>query len=152
VNPATLLATLRERGVTIEAHGDQVRIAPKNGVSTGELNALRQRKAEVLDLLRAEDAGSNQRALVVDAVACTPMPVAWRLHSRRLSLELWVVRDAHAAIELDRDGARAGLPVVLADDLERLRAFDDQRLRDVLDVLAVFPGSRVAALDPEAAS
>jgi hypothetical protein len=42
--------------------------------------------------------------------------------------------------------------VVLADDLERLRAFDDQRLRDVLDVLAVFPGARLAPPDPEAMS
>jgi hypothetical protein len=42
--------------------------------------------------------------------------------------------------------------VVLADDLQRLRDFNDQRLREVLEALAVFPGARLAVVDPEAAS
>jgi hypothetical protein len=63
-----------------------------------------------------------------------------------------VARDAEAADDLDRDGARGGLPVVLASDLDRLRTFDEQRLRDVLDALAVFPGARLGQLEPEAAS
>jgi hypothetical protein len=41
---------------------------------------------------------------------------------------------------------------VLADDLEHLRDFDDQRLRDLLEALTVFPGARIAVLDPEVAS
>jgi hypothetical protein len=103
---------------------------------------------------RAADAapGDQLGQLVLDAVACTPDVVAWRLYSRRLDRELWVARDAAAAVGLDAHGARVGLPVVLADDLERLRDFDDQRLRDVLEALAVFPGARLAELDPEAAS
>jgi hypothetical protein len=102
--------------------------------------------------LAAEAAGDQLARLVLDAVACTPDVVAWRLYSRRLDRELWVGRDAAAATALGADGARAGLPVVLADDLQRLRAFDDQRLRDVLEVLAVFPGAQLAELDPETAS
>ena len=86
------------------------------------------------------------------AVACAPDPAAWRLYSRRLDRELWVARDAEAATALDADGARAELPVVLADDLERLRDFDDHRLKHCLDVLMHFPGARLAELDPEAAS
>jgi len=101
--------------------------------------------------LRTEADGGGQLAQVVlQAVACTPDPAAWRLYTRRLDRELWVARDAAAAIALDADGARSGLPVVLADDLERLRDFDDQRLRHLLDVLAVFPGARLAEFDPEA--
>jgi hypothetical protein len=88
----------------------------------------------------------------VHAVACTPDAAAWRLYSRRLDRELWVARDAAAAAALDADGARAGLPVVLADDLARLRDLDDGHLRDLLEVLAVFPGARIASLDPEMAS
>jgi hypothetical protein len=100
--------------------------------------------------LRVEaDDGDQLARLVVQAVAYTPA-AAWRLYSRRLDRELWVARDAAAAAALDTDGARAGLPVVLADDLGRLRDLDDQRLRDVLEALAVFPGARLAELDPEA--
>jgi len=103
--------------------------------------------------LHAEADGGDQLAqLVLQAVACTPDPIAWRLYSRRLDRELWLARDTEAAAALDADGARAGLPVVLADDLERLRDFDDHQLNDLLDVLIHFPGARIADLDPEAAS
>jgi hypothetical protein len=103
--------------------------------------------------LRAEaDNGGQLAQLVLQVVACTPDPAAWRLYSRRLDRELWLARDAEAAAALDADGARGGLPVVLADDLERLRDFDDRRLNDLLDVLIHFPGARIAELDPKAAS
>jgi hypothetical protein len=103
--------------------------------------------------LRAEaDNGGQLAQLVLQVVACTPDPAAWRLYSRRLDRELWLASDAEAAIALDADGARAGLPVVLANDLERLRDFDDHRLNDLLDVLIHFPGVRIAELDPEVAS
>jgi hypothetical protein len=103
--------------------------------------------------LRAEaDNGGQLAQLVLQAVACTPDPAAWRLYSRQLDRELWLARDAEAAAALDADGARAGLPVVLADDLEGLRDFDDRRLNDLLDVLIHFPGARIAELDPKAAS
>jgi hypothetical protein len=103
--------------------------------------------------LEAEAGAGDQLArLVLDAVACSPRVVAWRLYSRRLDRELWIARDAAAAAALEADGARAGLPVILADDLERLRAFDDRRLNDLLDVVTHFPGARLAQLDPEAAS
>jgi hypothetical protein len=104
------------------------------------------------DKLAAEAPGDQLARLVLDAVACTPDVVAWRLYSHRLDRDLWVARDAVAAAALGADGARAGLPVVLADDLERLRDFDDHRLKHCLDVLMHFPGARLAELDPEAAS
>jgi hypothetical protein len=96
--------------------------------------------------------GDRLAHLIVEATACTPEPCAWRLYSRRLDRELWIARDAQAATTLDVDGARAGLPVVLADDLERLRELDDRGLNNLLDVLIHFPGARLAELDPEAAS
>ena len=103
--------------------------------------------------LAAEAAAGDQLAqLIHQSVACIPDPAAWRLYSRRLDRELWMARDAEAATALDVDGARAGLPVVLADDLERLRDFDDRRLNNLLDVLIHFPRARLAELDPEATS
>jgi hypothetical protein len=88
--------------------------------------------------------GDSLARLVLDAVHCTPEPAAWRLDSRRLGTELWVVRDSAALAELEKNGA--GLPVVHAADLPQLHAFEDQRLNDLLDVLAIFPGARLAQL------
>jgi hypothetical protein len=96
--------------------------------------------------------GDRLAHLVLDAIHCQPRsaePAAWRLHSKRLARDLWVARDGDAATALDGDGIRNGLPVVLADDLERLRDFTDQRLNDLLDVLSVFPGARLGQLEPE---
>ena len=123
----------------------------------GALPTLPEARAELTDderrRLHAEADGGDQLAqLVLQAVACTPDPAAWRLYSRRLDRELWVARDTTSANELDGDGVRGDLPVVLADDLERLRELDDRRLNNLLDVLIQFPGARLAELDPEATS
>jgi hypothetical protein len=123
-----------------------------------QAEALRQCYRRALDdgeraRLSLETAAGDQLAqLVLQAVACTPDPAAWRLYSRRLDRELWLARDSEAAAALDLDGARSGLPVVLADDLEQLRYFGDRRLNDLLDVLIHFPGARIVELDPEVAS
>jgi hypothetical protein len=122
---------------------------PKRGAGTENPERPDIREGTGLTPDRDEIRGAP---FVLDGVACAPEPVAWRLYSRRLDRELWVARDSAAATALDADGARAGLPVILADDLERLRDFDDQRLRDLLEVLAMFPGARIAALDSEVAS
>ena len=51
VTPAALLVALRARGVTVEAHGDRLRLAPADRVTPEELADLRTLKAEVLALL-----------------------------------------------------------------------------------------------------
>jgi hypothetical protein len=179
VSPAVeLLHTLRARGIVVEARGDRLRYRPRHRVTEDELAIMRQLKPDLLQLLTIEPAdrealrcryqdldthdrgrlaaeaaaGDQLAQLVIQAVACSPGPVAWRLYSRRVNRELWVARDATAAIELDGDGVRDDLPVVLADDLERLRELDDRRLNNLLDVLIQFPGARLAELDPEATS
>jgi hypothetical protein len=170
-----LLHTLRARGIVVEACGDRLRYRPRHRVTEDELAIMRQLKPDLLRLLTIEPAhrealrrcyqdlddhdrgrlateaaaGDQLAQLVVHALACTPDPAAWRLYSRRLDRELRVARDAAAANELDGDGVRGDLPVVLADDLERLRDFDDRRLNDVLDVLVHLPGARLAELDRE---
>src|SRR5262245_3939701 len=175
---ASLLTELKAKGIVVGVADGILRLRSPQGVLTpADRAAVTAHKAALLALLLMEReapipafadvslseaerqqlgaearAGDRLAQLVLEATPYTPEPVAWRLSARRLDRELWVVRDVEAAAELDRDGGRAGLPVVLATELERLRAFDDQRLRDLLDVLTVFPGSRLAALDPEAAS
>jgi hypothetical protein len=62
---------------------------------------------------------------------------AWRLYSRTLGIELWLVADAEAARTLDQAGMRAGLPVLLAADLDQFCATSPTAsLRARLDTLA----------------
>ena len=148
-----LMGVLRRRGVELLTDGDRLGVRPAGRLTPEERTALIAAKADVLSVLRAEAFDGDQLGqLILRTTACTPEPSAWRLYSRRLDRELWLARDTEAAAALDADGARAALPVVLADDLEQLRDFDDQRLRDLLEALTVFPGARVAVLDPEVAS
>jgi hypothetical protein len=77
-------------------------------------------------------------------------PCAWRLFSRCLDRELWVVRDVDALADLMADGAVDGLPVVLADELPHLRHLDTVTLGAILDTKIAFgPGTRVVDLEPE---
>jgi hypothetical protein len=179
VTPPEMLAGLRARGIELATAGDRLRVRPAGMLTEADREVLMAMKPALLalldpvtpgdrtrmrttyseltpeerDRLAAEAAAGDRLAqLVTDAVLCAPEPCAWRLYSCRLDQELWLARDAKAAAALDADGARAGLPVVLADDLERLRDFDDRRLNDLLDVLIYFPGARIAERDPEAAS
>jgi hypothetical protein len=57
-----LVATLRARGVALEARGDRVRLVPADRVQPAELAALRARKAEVLALLKCEAATDDSWA------------------------------------------------------------------------------------------
>ena len=144
-----LMGVLRRRGVELLTDGDRLGVRPAGRLTPEERTALIAAKADVLSVLRAEAFDGDQLGqLILRTTACTPEPSAWRLYSRRLDRELWLARDTEAAAALDADGARAGLPVVLADDLARLRDFDDQHLRDLLEALAVFPGAKIAELDP----
>jgi hypothetical protein len=128
-----------ERPAFAAADGAELRTRYRDDLTPGE----RQR-------LHAEAAsGDPLAAAIVAAVACAPEACAWRLYSPRLGRELWVVRDLEALRALEHDGLE-GLPAVHGDDLERFRTLDDQRLADVLDALAVFPGARIADLAHDA--
>jgi hypothetical protein len=50
---AGLVADLRSRGVTLEPRGERLAVRPADRVTPDELEVLRQRKAEVLALLRS---------------------------------------------------------------------------------------------------
>ena len=83
-------------------------------------------------------------------VTCMPAPCAWRLYLPRLDRELWVCRDAAALGELEADAAAGGLPVLMTDDVERLRHVDELTLNAVLDTCANWPGCRVVDALPNA--
>lgn len=50
---ATLVATLRARGVTLSPDGDKLRVRPAERLTPAELDTLRAHKVEVLRLLSA---------------------------------------------------------------------------------------------------
>jgi hypothetical protein len=94
--------------------------------------------------LQAQAAAGDHLVQWILRAVLTPAgePAAWRVFSHRLDREAWICADADALADLG--DARAGLPVVLADDLERLRTMNDTMLHCVFDALAVFPGARLA--------
>ena len=51
MSPATLVETLRARGVTLEVHGDRLKVRPASAVTADEVETLRRHKPEVLSLL-----------------------------------------------------------------------------------------------------
>lgn len=51
MSPAALVETLRARGVTLEVHGDRLKVRPATAVTPDEVEKLRQHKTEVLRLL-----------------------------------------------------------------------------------------------------
>lgn len=57
MTPATLVHTLRARGVHLEPFGDKLRVVPSDAVTPEEVEALRLYKAEVLALLAAPPPG-----------------------------------------------------------------------------------------------
>jgi hypothetical protein len=72
VNAAALVGTLRARGVSLEPHGDRLRIRPASAVRPEEVEALRRNKAAVIALLRSaptsvsETATAPTRDLIAD--------------------------------------------------------------------------------------
>ena len=56
MNASALLETLTARGVALQAHGEKLRWSPRDAVTPIEVEALRQHKADLLNLLARRDA------------------------------------------------------------------------------------------------
>src|SRR2546428_507083 len=66
---ATLVKSLRARGVQLRAVGDRIRYRPASALTTDDLEALRQQKAEVLPLLATAQPSSPAPTLTLDPIA-----------------------------------------------------------------------------------
>lgn len=62
VRAATLVATLRARGVTVEARGDRLRLYPADKLTEAEVAMLQAEKTEVLRLVAAHHEGDKEAA------------------------------------------------------------------------------------------
>lgn len=69
LTPSALLASLRARGVAVQADGGRLRVAPASRVPAEMLEAIRARKAELLAILTARrpagETGNSGRAQAI---------------------------------------------------------------------------------------
>jgi hypothetical protein len=117
VTAASLIEMLRARGVTLEPHGDRLRVRPASAVRPGEVETLRRHKAAVLALLHSAPTLASRTA-----------PAAARnqiAEYREILTRLWLLnipdesRPPHAR-QTDVDDARR----LLAD---QARLYDELR-------------------------
>ena len=63
MRPEALISALESRGVSVTVDGEELVLRPARAVTAADVAALRERKAEILGLLRARDLGADWRAI-----------------------------------------------------------------------------------------
>jgi hypothetical protein len=142
VNPAALLYDLRRRGVELSADADRLRYRAPRGVLSPDLLAdLRAHKSEVLAELARGQGEFEADAQFPEAGP----PGAVLVDSPRFG-EVWVALTDEMAVSLQDEEQRreAPRPVLVPEDLARLQGRSQEAIRAVLNVVAVFPGARIA--------
>ena len=137
---AVLIEKLQEKGVRLTADGTRLRFrGPRTVLDDTCLAQLRERKLEILELLRTAD--ELESASIVETRESL---VAVRIRSRSLGRDLWLARDARTARELCQDEtASERLPILLYDEIPKLRGKSSRMLNALLDTKQVFPGAQV---------
>jgi hypothetical protein len=134
-----LIEVLRARGVTLEPHGDKLRVRPVSRLTAEELDCLRVAKTEVLALLAGPrpasptDPAAGLSAPSVAAFAALGQIVS--LRSRTLGGTVYLCPDAESVAELVED---RGLP--------RSRCYLPAELTSLAGLFRLEPPARAAAL------
>jgi hypothetical protein len=148
VNVPDLLSELRNRGVTLEAQGDRLRFHPSAAVPRELIEDLRNHKSILLEELRSEAKSCPELDLATAPVA-EIRKIRAQLRPKLILYtgygEVWLTLSEKMAAEVaenerHRDAPR---PVLLIDDLADLRTKSTAMIQLILNVLKVFPGSRV---------
>jgi hypothetical protein len=140
VSAAALLGELRERGVEVWAAGDRLRYMPRSAVDPELRDRLAAHKAELLEALGPEPAGTMDLLEDGPVLEVRHALVAVRLHSRLLDRELWLARDDRTRDELAAENP--GEPVLTFREAPHLRGKPVELLRAVLEVKAEFEDAR----------
>ena len=134
-----LIADLRRRGIELTAKGDRLHYRAPRGVLSPELLAeLRSHKPELLaELTQCGD--SSETAALESGV-----PAAFLVDSPRYGV-VWVATDAEvaAAIRVEEQRRDRPRPVVMIDDMARLKSKSEKAIRGALAVIRAFPGARI---------
>ena len=148
MNAPDLLSELRRRGVTVEARGNQLRFRPATAVPPELLKELRVHKAKLLEELRSDSQPSPELDLG-NLPAAEIRKARAKLRPKLIRLtgygEVWLTLTDKMATEVGknercRDAPR---PVILIENLAALSSKSSVAIRAVLNVMAIFPGSRV---------
>lgn len=148
MNVCDLLSELRNRGVTLEAQGDRLRFHPKTAVPCELVEDLRNHKSILLEELRSEAQSCPELDLATAPLA-EIRKIRAQLRPKLIRLtgygEVWLTLSDKMAAEIAENERRRGAPrpVVLIDDLAGLRTKSTAMTELILNVLKVFPGSRV---------
>lgn len=141
----SLLAELRSRGVDLRLDGDRLRWrAPRGVLSQDLLTTLREHREQVRDLLRCSP--QTQVQLILD---CEPAEVRERVAAVLIRSpvygEVWIALDRCMVLELAAEEKTRPdpRPVLVAEDLVRLRGRSEQTIRAELEIARAFPGARV---------
>ena len=139
---AAILGELRARGVHLELDGDRLRWRAPSEIPPELLEAARQRRLELVELLRRHQASISDG----DPVATRERLGAVLIDSPRFG-EVWIALDPCMAAELvaEEDASEEPRPVLLAEDVARLRGKSQAEIASSLEVLRRFPGARVVS-------
>jgi hypothetical protein len=148
VQAQELLRTLQGRGARLRVAQDgRLGIEPSS-VLTDELRAeVRANRDALVEALRPQPAQASVSDLTdAPAIAVREQIGAVLLRSPRFGeAEVWVVLEPSMAPELlaEEAGRSEPRPVLLAEDVAKLRGKSDEMIRASLRVLAVFPSARL---------
>jgi hypothetical protein len=148
VNVPDLLNELRNRGVTLEAQGDRLRFHPKTAIPPQLIEDLRNHKSILLEELLSQ-AKSCPELDLANAPLVEIRKIRAQLRPKLIQFagygEVWLTHTDKMAAEVaenerHRDEPR---PVVLIDDFAELKTKSTAMTKLILNVVKVFPGSRV---------
>ena len=148
MNIPDLLGEMRRLGVTLEARGDRLRFRPAKVLPPALLNDLRVHKAQLLEELR-RDAEPDPELDLTNLPDAEIRKIRAQLRPRLIRLacygEVWLTHTDKMAAEVGENERYRGAPrpVVLIDDLTGLRTKSPAMIRLTMNVMKVFPGSRV---------
>ena len=139
---AAILSELRARGVRLELDGDRLRWRAPSEIPAELLEAARQRRQELVELLRRHQASIDDS----DPLATRERLGAVLIDSPRFG-EVWVALDPCMLADLvaEEDANEEPRPVLLAEDLTQLRGKSQAEIASSLEVLRRFPGARVVS-------
>lgn len=96
---ATLVVDLRARGVTLEPHGDRLRVRPASAVTPDDAETIRRHKGEILALLHVEhvlSVPSSDAETVREVLGPAPTAAALEAVRHELACALWDFRERQA--------------------------------------------------------
>ena len=140
MNVTSLLSELHSLGVTLEARGDRLRFRPVNAVPPNLVEHLRANKEEVLARLERRP-DTDETPTTLEALSQIG---AVLIRTARFG-SIWLAIDQATADEIraEEQQREKPCPVLMAADVAHLEIKSERAIRGALEVIRMFPGSRI---------